>query len=91
MAMGGAYMLAEALHTVSDHETAFRRYASQVRPYVEQRQKSARSSARIFLPGNWLELAIQRLTMNLLLRESWSGLLRQQFGAESLLSPQEFH
>lgn len=56
-------------------------------------------------PGPWLTQAeqsksrlgsknaesTQRLLMKLVLRDAFSGLLRQQFGAESFLPPQESH
>jgi 2-polyprenyl-6-methoxyphenol hydroxylase-like FAD-dependent oxidoreductase len=89
MAMGGAYILAEALHTASDYASAFQRYEQQVRPHVERLQKAARSFGKVFLPESELGVTIQRLTYKLLLRDSWRGLLRQQFGVESLLPPQE--
>lgn len=89
MAMGGAYLLAEALHIIPDYTSAFRHYEQQVRPHVEQRQKNARSLAKTFLPGSSFELVMQRLVLKVLLRDAWSGLLRQQFGAESMLPSQK--
>lgn len=91
MAMGGAYMLAQALHTQPDYTSAFRTYEQVVRPPVEQRQKNARSLAKTFLPESALGLVAQRLLMKLVLRDAFSGLLYQQFGAESFLPPQESH
>lgn len=85
MAMGGAYVLAQALHENAHYETAFSRYEQQVRPHVEQRQKNARSLAGTFLPASKAELVMQRLLMKLLMRETFTGLLRSQFGAESFL------
>lgn len=87
MAMGGAYLLAEALHTAPDYASAFQRYEQRVRPQVEQRQKNARGNAGVFLPGSRMGLALQQLALKLLLRDAWAGLLRQQFGVESLVSP----
>lgn len=85
MAMGGAYILAQALHETSDYETAFSRYEHQVRPHVEQGQKNARSLSGTFLPSSRIELIMQRLLLKLLMRETFTGLLRRQFGAESFL------
>lgn len=85
MAMGGAYMLAHALHTMSHYEDAFLHYQEQVKPFVERHQKNARGIAKTFLPNNILELVTQRLLLKLLFREAFAGLLRQQFGVESLL------
>lgn len=91
MAMGGAYILAEALHTIPDYASAFRSYEQRVRPHVERRQKTARSLSKTFLPESPLELVMQRLILKLFLRETWSGLLRRQFGVESMVSPQDAH
>jgi 2-polyprenyl-6-methoxyphenol hydroxylase-like FAD-dependent oxidoreductase len=86
--MGGAYLLAEALHRMPDYTTAFHHYEQQVRPHVEQYQKNARNIARTFIPESSLGLAVQRLTMKLLLHDIWRGLLRRQLGAEGFLPPQ---
>lgn len=91
MAMGGAYMLAKALHTLPDHTSAFRQYEQLVRPYVEQRQKNARTLTKSFLPESSLRLIIQHMMIKFLLRDIFSGLLRQQFGTESLLASQSTH
>lgn len=88
LAMGGAYVLAQALQQASGYETAFTSYEQRMRPHVEQRQKNARGSAKTFLPTSKLGIVTQQLFMKLLLREGFSGLLRRQFGAESLLQTQ---
>jgi 2-polyprenyl-6-methoxyphenol hydroxylase-like FAD-dependent oxidoreductase len=85
MAMGGAYILAEELHTAPDYASAFQRCEQRMRPPVEQRQKNARGNAGIFLPSSRVGLVVQQLALKLLLRDAWTGLLRQQFGVESLL------
>jgi 2-polyprenyl-6-methoxyphenol hydroxylase-like FAD-dependent oxidoreductase len=84
LAMGGAYMLAKALHETADYQTAFHRYAMQVRPHVEERQKNARDLAKFFVPRSKMETKAQQIFMKLVLREAFVGLLRQQFGAKSL-------
>lgn len=84
LAMGGAYMLAKALHETADYQTAFRRYEMQLRPHVEERQKNARDLAKFFVPRSNMEMKAQQIFMKLILREAFVGLLRQQFGAKSL-------
>ncbi len=83
LAMGGAYLLAQALHETPDYAAAFLHYEQQMRPYVEQRQKNARNLAGTFLPKSNLALLLQQLLMKLLLRRAFTGLLRRQFGVES--------
>ncbi len=83
--MGGAYVLARALHEAANYQDAFRSYERLVRPYVETRQKNARDFAKAFVPSSRLGLAVQQVLMKLLLRDAFISLLRRQFGAESLL------
>lgn len=52
LAMGGAYVLAKALHEAVDYQEAFRRYERIMRPYVEERQKNARDFAKTFVPAS---------------------------------------
>lgn len=85
MAVGGAYLLAQALHEERDHTAAFLRYEHLMRPEVEKRQKNARTNIKSFLPESNLGLLMQQALMKLVLRETFSGLLVRQFGAESLL------
>jgi len=85
LAMGGAYVLARALHEGVDYQEAFRRYERFVRPYVKERQKNAHDFAKTFVPASRLGLAVQQVLLKLLLRDAFTGLLRRQFGAESLL------
>ena len=79
MAMGGAYVLAEALQD-------FDRYESRMRPEVERRQRNARSFLRALAPGTQVGVAAQRLISKFVLRDAFSGVLRNSFGAESILS-----
>ncbi|BCL77707.1 FAD-dependent monooxygenase [Ktedonobacteria bacterium brp13] len=85
MAMGGAYLLAKALHETFNYEDAFLRYEQQVRPHVEKRQKKTQDSAKRFDSNSLLGLCIQQLMMRILLRDSFIRLLRQHFGGESIL------
>jgi hypothetical protein len=85
MALGGAYILAEALHQYDDFTTAFRVYQNQVRPEVETRQEKARDFAKSFVPGSELGLQVQKVTMKLLMSDAFKGVLRHQFGGDSIL------
>jgi len=85
LAMGGAYLLARALHETADYQQAFRRYEQQMYAHVQAQQKSARGFAKSFLPGSHFGLFVQQTLMKVLLRPAFRGLLRRQFGAESLL------
>ncbi len=87
--MGGAYVLAKALHEAVDYQEAFRRYEQLVRPYVEGQQKNARALARLFVPGSRLGLIGYQALMKLVLRDAFIGLLRRQFGVESFLQTRE--
>lgn len=89
IAMGGAYVLAKALYEADDYQEGFRRYEGLMQPYVESRQKNARDFAKTFVPGSRLGLMAQQIVMKLVLREAFAGLLRRQFGAESLLQTRE--
>jgi 2-polyprenyl-6-methoxyphenol hydroxylase-like FAD-dependent oxidoreductase len=89
LAMGGAYLLARALHETADYQEAFRRYEQQMFAFVLAQQKSGRSFAKSFLPSSLLGLFVQQIMMKVLLRPMFRGLLRRQFGVTSLLSPQD--
>lgn len=89
LAMGGAYLLARALHETTSYQDAFHRYEQQMFPFVQKQQKSGRSFAKSFLPASAPGLFIQRTVMKVLLRPAFRGLLRKQLGVESLLSPQD--
>ncbi len=86
MALGSAYILAEALHQYDDFATAFRVYEHQIRPEIETRQEKARDFAKAFVPGSELGLQVQKVMMKLLLRDAFKGVLRKQFGGASVLN-----
>jgi len=88
LAMGEAYILAECLHTAPDYQEAFHRYEQRLQAYIRQQQKSARGFAKSFVPHTLLEQKVQQVIMNLFLREACVGLLRRQFGAQSILQGQ---
>jgi 2-polyprenyl-6-methoxyphenol hydroxylase-like FAD-dependent oxidoreductase len=85
IAMGGAYVLAKALHEAPDYQEAYHAYERLVRPYVERRQKNARDFAKSFVPKSRFGILAQQVLMKLVLRDACIGLLRRQFGADSLL------
>ncbi|QBD75600.1 hypothetical protein EPA93_06110 [Ktedonosporobacter rubrisoli] len=91
LAMGGAYLLAEALHECADYQEAFSRYEQQMKPYVLEQQKKARNLAGTFLPTSTSGILLQRVMLKTLLRESFLGLLRQQFSAPSILPARSAH
>lgn len=88
LAMGGAYLLARALHESADYQEAFRCYEQRMRPHVQSQQKNARGTAKSFAPTSLPGLLIQQVMLKVVLREQFRGLLRRQFGAQSILPPQ---
>lgn len=67
LAMVQAYVLAGELNRAeADHQKAFRRYESQLRPIVEARQRSARGFATMFAPKTSLGLWTRNQTSKLL-------------------------
>ncbi len=86
MAMGGAYVLAQAIQEQGRYEEAFQHYETMMRPAIEQRQKGARDFAKAFVPGTELGLTAQKVMMKIILRDMFVGLLRRQFGAGSILA-----
>src|SRR5215467_12789726 len=91
IAMGGAYVVARALHEAVSYQEAFGKYERVVRPYAKERQKNAHDLAKMFVPDSRLGLIMQRLLMRLVLRDAFTGLRRREFGAESLLQARESH
>lgn len=55
--------------------------------FVLTQEKSGRSFAKSFLPATPAGLFVQQTLMKVLLRPMFRGLLRRQFGVESLLLP----
>ena len=74
-----------ALHETADYQEAFRHYEQQMQPHVREQQKHARGLAKSFVPKSTLGILAQHVMMKVLLRDAWVGLLRRQFGGESLL------
>lgn len=88
MAMAGGYILAEALNDYADHhQAAFRHYQQRLHHEVSNRQRNARTFARLLAPDTRLGLAASNLITTLVLRESFIALLRRRFTSGSLLAP----
>ena len=88
LAMGGAYLLAEALHESAGYQEAFSRYEQRLRPHVQVQQKNARGFAKSFAPTSSPGIWMQQMMMKVLMRDAFRGLLRRQFGGQSILQPQ---
>lgn len=88
LAMGGAYLLAQALHERENVQEAFQQYEQQMQPHVQAQQEQARSFAKSFIPSGRLGALLQPIMMKVVLRDAFVGLLRKRFGAESFLSPE---
>jgi 2-polyprenyl-6-methoxyphenol hydroxylase-like FAD-dependent oxidoreductase len=88
MAMAGGYLLAESLRTHPDnHETAFAAYQAQLQPQVSHRQRNARRFARGLVPRTQYGVSAQKMVMRVVMRDAFTGLLRKQFGADTILPP----
>ena len=85
LAMGGAYLLAQALHESVGYQEALQRYEQWARPHVQKQQESAQGVAKSFAPVSLSGILLQRLLLKIVLRKTFTGLLRRQFGAESIL------
>lgn len=89
LAMGEAYLLAQALHEASDYREAFRLYEQRARPHVLAQQNGARDLAKSFAPLSSFGILTQRLLLKVLLRKSFRGLIKRLFNGQSILPPQE--
>ena len=80
MAMAEAYTLAGELHKArGNHTVAFPAYEQRLRPYVERKQKGARSFAGSFVPNTARGLTLRNLALDAATR---LGLTRVLFGAQ---------
>ena len=52
-------------------------------------RRTRATRAKSFVPGSRLGLMAQQIMMKLVLREAFTGLLRLQFGAQSLLEARD--
>jgi 2-polyprenyl-6-methoxyphenol hydroxylase-like FAD-dependent oxidoreductase len=92
MAMVGGYLLADSLRAhPKSHEAAFARYQATLRPQVRHRQRNARWFARGLVPATRQGLTAQKILMRVVMREAFTGVLRRQFGADTILPLSETH
>ncbi len=89
LSMGGAYLLAEALRETTDYREAFSRYEQRMRPHVQRQQQRARGLAKSFAPTSRSGIVLQRAMLSVLFRKPFRGVLRRQFGAQSILPEQQ--
>jgi 2-polyprenyl-6-methoxyphenol hydroxylase-like FAD-dependent oxidoreductase len=68
LAMGGAYLLAEAVHEAVAYQDAFRQYEERMRPHIQTQQKHARSLAVSFAPASRIGVLVQRALLKVVLR-----------------------
>lgn len=87
LAMGGAYLLARALAETTSYKVAFRHYEQQLRPYVQSQQERSFGLAKAMAPATRIGILAQRAFLKVVLRKSFTPLLRREFGAESFLPP----
>jgi 2-polyprenyl-6-methoxyphenol hydroxylase-like FAD-dependent oxidoreductase len=87
LAMAGAYLLAEELgRSRGDHRIAFPRYEKMFRPFIERKQRAARSFASSFAPRTALGLAVRDLAVNLINVPILGGwVTRRMFGDDFAL------
>ncbi|MFI6291998.1 nitroreductase family deazaflavin-dependent oxidoreductase [Nonomuraea sp. NPDC050790] len=86
MAMGGAYLLAEALRGEREPERAFDRYERRMRGEVARRQHTARAFTRTLVPATRPQLVLQRAVTRTITREACAPVLRRRFGTGSVLA-----
>ena len=80
LAMTAAYVLAgELAGTRGSHEDAFRRYEDLMRPYIETKQRGARTFGRAFAPRTRAGLSARNLTIA---ATAIPGLARLAFGRD---------
>jgi 2-polyprenyl-6-methoxyphenol hydroxylase-like FAD-dependent oxidoreductase len=66
LAMAGAYILArEMAGAAGDYSAAFESYERRFRPFIEQKQKSARAFASSFAPATSVGLIIRDIVLKL--------------------------
>jgi 2-polyprenyl-6-methoxyphenol hydroxylase-like FAD-dependent oxidoreductase len=92
MAMAGGYLLAESLQAhPNDHAAAFASYQARLQPQVPRRQRTARWFARGLVPATKPGLLAQKIVMRAVMRPAFTGTLRRQFGADTVLPSADSH
>ncbi|XSG76931.1 FAD-dependent monooxygenase [Herpetosiphon llansteffanensis] len=85
-AMGGAYVLADALAKTADHQAAFQDYEQRMRPFVERKQAGARRVALTFVPRTWLGVQLTRLVMRAAFSPRLASAIGKRIGFDSVLA-----
>ncbi len=90
MALAGAYMMAAALATHPDHDSAFQAYEAACRPYMAANQALVKDGTTMVAPGNALALWTRNSMFRLAPLLGRLGLLRQTTPAayEALALPE---
>lgn len=85
LAMVGAYMLARELKlSGGDYKVAFRNYQELLKPFMEEKQKSARSFAKSFVPKSRFGIGLRNVVFKLMSFPFVSRLYLGQFKDKSL-------
>jgi 2-polyprenyl-6-methoxyphenol hydroxylase-like FAD-dependent oxidoreductase len=88
MALVGAYMMAGALATNSEHTVAFKTYEAATRPYVVANQRLVKDGSNLVAPGSSLALWARNRMIRLAPLLSRLGVLGPTRGAyEALVLP----
>lgn len=90
MAMGGAYLLAQALaEHKDDYAAAFAAYEQRFRPHIEQKQNQAHRIARAFVPRTKLGAKLAPHLMKLAFTPPFGRFFGKQFGEDTVLNSSE--
>jgi 2-polyprenyl-6-methoxyphenol hydroxylase-like FAD-dependent oxidoreductase len=86
--MAGAYVLARELdHYGGDHARAFAAYESRFRPFIEQKQKSARAFASSFAPRTSFGLFVRDQVLHLSSIPFVAEFLMRRFVSDRFILP----
>lgn len=86
MAMGGAYLMAQALADhLADHVAAFAAYEERLRPHIEEKQEQAYRIANAFVPSSKLGAKLTPYIMKLAFTPPFARFLGKQFGEDTVL------
>ncbi|MCB0034250.1 MAG: FAD-dependent monooxygenase [Anaerolineales bacterium] len=87
MAMGGAYLMAQALADhPADYTAAFAAYEQRLRPHIEEKQNQAYRIAKAFVPSTKLGAKLNPYIMKLAFTPPFARFLGKQFGEDTVLN-----
>ena len=90
LAMAGAYLLAGELgRAQGDHRVAFPRYEQLFRPFIERKQRAARSFASSFAPRTAVGLRLRDLAVNLINVPILGGWVTRRMFADDFHLPED--